>query len=151
MSDLRPCNLAPLRLAPLLPCIFALFWPDFSAQDLASVAVGEVGGSFIWGDEAEALKWQTWVMWVVRNRWQKLAPPRPDSGFYGRSPIVPAASLQAAKEVLQADTEDDPTGGMLYVLSEQDRQRLRFPAGDVVANGYGCFKLHFYRTWPDHD
>lgn len=42
--------------------------------------------------------------------------------------------------------EHDPTGGVLFVLSGADRDRLGCPVGDVVYVG-GEWSLHGYREW----
>ena len=51
-----------------------------------------------------------------------------------------------AKAVLRRD--HDPTGGMLYAYSEQDRQRLGFPEGDKVYGTGRVFRVHLYKEYP---
>lgn len=111
---------------------------------LASVMVGEAG---VLGPEA-----MLFVGHVVMNRVS--SPCFPDTvvevieqqgQFNGRG-IPKGCHLAMARRVLRRSR--DPTGGMLYVLSEQDRERLGFPEGDLSI-GKGGFQLHFYRRWRD--
>lgn len=68
-------------------------------------------------------------------------------GFYGRREPSDY-HLYLARRVLRR--EHDPTGGMLYCLSEQDRLQLGLPEGELVY-GEGRVKIHLYREWPDGD
>jgi len=42
----------------------------------------------------------------------------------------------------------DPTGGMLYAFSEQDREWLGFPEGDMIYGSGPIFRLHLYKEFP---
>ena len=52
--------------------------------------------------------------------------------------------LYWARQVLGRD--HDPTGGVLFVLSGDDRRRLGCPVGDVIYVGWD-WSLHGYREW----
>jgi len=50
-----------------------------------------------------------------------------------------------ARQVLRRN--HDPTKGMLYSLSENDRRKLKFPIGDKIYE-WKVFKIHLYKEWP---
>ena len=121
--------------------------------NLARIAEGEAGGASIWGSESAARQAQVHVMWVVMNRLRHraYAPPYDAlSDFYGAELIEQpgAETIQRALTVLHSDPKSDPTGGALFVLSEQDRKKLGVRQGDLILIGRGPFSLSFYRTWP---
>lgn len=55
-----------------------------------------------------------------------------------------ALHLYWARQVLKR--HHDPTDGVLFVLSGDDRRRLGCPVGDVIYVG-GEWSLHGYREW----
>jgi len=121
--------------------------------NLARIAEGEAGGASIWGSESAARQAQVHVMWVVMNRLRHraYAPPYDAlSDFYGAELIEQpdAKTIQLALGVLYADPKDDPTGGCLFVLSQQDRVKLGVRDGDLILIGKGPFSLHLFRNWP---
>lgn len=121
--------------------------------NLARIAEGEAGGASIWGSESAARQAQVHVMWAVLNRLRHAAyapPYDPLSDFYGAELIEQpdGKTIQLALWVLFADPKSDPTGGALFVLSEQDRQKLGARQGDMILIGKGPFQLNFYRGWP---
>ena len=75
----------------------------------------------------------------------------PIGGFYGwATPTV--ASMEVAQIVVTTTPEEwvSEWGIYPYCLSEQDRQKLDFPPGDIVVTKSGKYKIHMYRRWYDH-
>lgn len=117
---------------------------------MAHIAVGEVGGWGIWGTPERAWELQAMVIWVARNQAIYDQIPEdynPRTQFYAWEEDITQADIDRATAVLEAET--DPTGGALFVISEQDRIRLGFPRGDIVECGVAPFSLHFYQEWPE--
>ena len=141
----------PMCLLPIPPLV-----GQITAYDLARIAEGEAGGWGVWGNEEAAREAQRHVMWVARNRLRSpqfaverfAADYNPLDGFFGAAETASPEGEELALEVLLAEQKDDPTGGMFYVLSAQDRERLSFPHGDLVLTGARPFALHLYREWP---
>jgi len=114
---------------------------------MAHIALGEAGGWGIWGDRAWEM--QEMVIWVAKNQSVCAWAPEdydPLTQFYAWEEDITDADVERAKRVLEAEV--DPTGGMLHLISEQDRIRLGFPRGDIVECGVAPFCLHFFESWP---
>ena len=116
---------------------------------MAHIALGEVGGSGIWGDRAHEV--QAMVIWVARN--QEACPWAPEDydprwQFYGWEDVVTERDVERAAAVINSQGPD-PTKGALFVLSAADRIKLGFPRGDIVECGVAPFFLHFYEEWPN--
>jgi hypothetical protein len=116
---------------------------------LAQIIQGKAHHQFMRDDGAAAYA----VGWVARNRLE--------SGQYGGSyqelrsefngTVNRAASLRykvIARMVI--NNEEDPTGGALYVFSQQDVDRLGFGEEEatliLVASEHRA--LYFFRRWP---
>lgn len=65
-----------------------------------------------------------------------------EQGFYGWSEPT-NEYIHLAYELF---VEPDSTNGCLFVISEQDKQYLGFPPGDIVY-GSGKYQLHLYKKW----
>lgn len=118
---------------------------------LASMTMGETG--LLFGDVGDA---ERWVMWTARNRVASESFPDDlwtvvEQGFYGhRRGLEPTAEMLAlATEVLAAPSEDDPTGGCLFVMSGDDMATHGWSASGAVwmVEG-GQWRLYFFREMP---
>jgi len=126
---------------------------ESDAWILASMTAGETGSLF--GNVGDA---ERWVMWTAMNR--MASPDFPDDlwtvieqGFFGhRRELEPSAEMLAlAAEVLAAPSEDDPTGGCLYVMSGDDMSSHGWSsAGAVWMVEGGRWRLYFFREMPHH-
>jgi len=120
---------------------------------LARIAVAEAGGRWIWGSEEAAAEAQVAVMWVVRNRMDDRRWPDTVQGVAyafstGQRPTWPGMGPHmAALSILRLPAETSPHP-YLYVLSQQDVQRLGLPEGEMVLRANEIFALHFYEEWP---
>lgn len=115
---------------------------------MAHIALGEVGGSGIWGTNERAWELQAMVVWVARN--QEAWVPEdydPRRQFYGWEDVVTDQDVERAAAVLDSQGPD-PTKGALHTISEQDRIKLGFPKGNIVECGVAPFCKHFYQHWP---
>jgi len=119
---------------------------------LARIAVAEAGGAGIWGSPQAAAEAQVAVMWVVRNRMgERLSVRDVAYGFStGKRLLWPGMGpYMAALSILRLPLADAPYP-YHYVISEQDRECLHFPQGDLVLRASPTFALHFYtpESWP---
>lgn len=118
---------------------------------LAKVAEGEVGGLFP-GEDAEK-----WVMWTVRNRVESRNFPDDywsviEHGYHGhRQTGEPSEEMiTMALGVMDADPDDDPTDGSLFVFSSDDIAAHGFSVSTavrVVQNGR--WGLYFFKEMPE--
>lgn len=110
---------------------------------LASVMLGEAG---ILGEEAMLAVGHVIMNRVSSNLFPDTVEDVIEQPYQWNGRAHPGAYHEAlARKVLRRD--HDPTGGMLYTLSENDRRKLKFPVGDRIYT-WKIFKLHLYEEWP---
>ena len=123
----------------------------FGAEEvaLAQIIQGEAGHEFMYGRSAGAYC----VGWVARNRVQSglYGESYQDlDGFNGRLTGDPSWRYLAIARVVINYHGDDPTGGAMYVLSQQDVDRLGFDEGKatLVLRASKQRALLFFVEWP---
>ncbi len=119
---------------------------------LARIIQGEAGHEFMAYNSAPAYC----VGWVVRNRlasgeygssYQEIA-----AGFNGTLNRAPKWRYMAIARLVMSGHED-PTGGALYVLSQQDVEGLNFDVerATLVLRASPGRALYFFREWQGED
>ena len=138
-----------LRWLVLTLIVLRMAAVPFSAEEiaLAQIVQGEASHEFMHYDSAPAYC----VGWVARNRLEsgKYGESYQDlDGFNGRLMGDPGWRYMAiARLVINA--EEDPTHGAMYVLSQQDVDRLGFDGGEatLVLRASQVRALYFFKEW----
>lgn len=117
---------------------------------LAQIIQGEANHQFMHGSYTGAYC----VGWVARNRLEtnQYGPSYAEiqGGFNGTISDVPQWEyLMLARRVMNG--KEDPTGGALYVFSQQDVDRLRFDESKatLVIRASEHRALIFFAEWPE--